>query len=176
MIRSSVTSDQNTSSSLWWKSNAMAFSRLFSNNVYSERCGRTWRISIRFANNKTGSGPANRKQDCIKFVQNHQRDSQLLSQKIFSLTQSFAAAFVGSKLITLHTPAVKSSFYVGTALTTITFISTLINICIQNTNTGKLERLNTSHKNILIFPSSLYLFEQCLELGVTSTSCVYLPL
>lgn len=37
MMRSRVTSDQNTSSLLWWKSRAMAFSRLFRSSVYSER-------------------------------------------------------------------------------------------------------------------------------------------
>lgn len=57
MMRSSVTSDQKTSSWLWWKSSAMAFSRLLSSRVYSERCGKTWRMSIRLANNSTGSGP-----------------------------------------------------------------------------------------------------------------------
>lgn len=57
MMRSSVTSDQKTSSRLWWKSSAMAFSRLLSSRVYSERCGKTWRMSMRLANNSTGSGP-----------------------------------------------------------------------------------------------------------------------
>lgn len=57
MMRSSVTSDQKTSSSWWWKSSAMAFSRLLSSSVYSERWGRTWRISIRLAKRSTGSGP-----------------------------------------------------------------------------------------------------------------------
>lgn len=57
MMRSSVTSDQKTSSWLWWKSRAMAFSRLLSSRVYSERCGRTWRMSMRLANSSTGSGP-----------------------------------------------------------------------------------------------------------------------
>lgn len=57
MMRSSVTSDQNTSSRLWWKSRAMAFSRLLSSRVYSERCGKTWRMSMRLANSSTGSGP-----------------------------------------------------------------------------------------------------------------------
>lgn len=66
----------------------------------------------------------------------------LLSQQTFSLTQSFAAAFVGSKLVTLHTPAVKSSFYVGTALTTVAFIRTLIHICVQTTNAGKFREIN----------------------------------
>lgn len=41
MMRSSVTSDQKTSSRLWWKSRAMAFSRLLSSRVYSDRCGKT---------------------------------------------------------------------------------------------------------------------------------------
>lgn len=60
MMRSSVTSDQKTSSRLWWKSSAMAFSRLLSSRVYSERCGKTWRMSMRLANNNTGSGPVQR--------------------------------------------------------------------------------------------------------------------
>lgn len=56
-IRSRVTSDQKTSSRRWWKSRAMAFSRLLSSSVYSERCGRTCRMSMRLANSSTGSGP-----------------------------------------------------------------------------------------------------------------------
>lgn len=56
-IRSRVTSDQKTSSRRWWKSRAMAFSRLLSSSVYSERCGSTCRMSMRLANSSTGSGP-----------------------------------------------------------------------------------------------------------------------
>lgn len=65
MMRSSVTSDQNTSSLLWWKSRAMAFSRLFRSSVYSERWGNTCRISIRLAKSSTGSGPRNIQEDSI---------------------------------------------------------------------------------------------------------------
>lgn len=63
MMRSRVTSDQNTSSLLWWKSRAMAFSRLFRSSVYSERWGNTCRISIRLAKRSTGSGPKNIQED-----------------------------------------------------------------------------------------------------------------
>lgn len=66
MMRSSVTSDQKTSSWLWWKSRAMAFSRLFSSRVYSDRWGNTWRMSIRLANSSTGSGPNVEVQSKIK--------------------------------------------------------------------------------------------------------------
>lgn len=53
-----------------------------------------------------------------------------LLHKIKSLlTQSFAAAFVRTKLITLLAPALEATFTVGTTLAAVTFLCTFIHIC-----------------------------------------------
>ncbi len=56
-----------------------------------------------------------------------------------------------------------------------------LSICKQQLKTNLFQHYLTSSKQKLIFLSllslaSLYLFEQCLRLGVTSTSSVWLPL
>ena len=57
LILSSVTSDQKTRASAWWKSSAMAFSRPWRMDVYSDLLGITLRMSTRLAKIRYGSPP-----------------------------------------------------------------------------------------------------------------------